>query len=346
MRFMPDPSQLIVIALLLVGAVVLAVVSRNNPPLRQAWRRIFAQPKFTAAFIVLAVAAVGLNGAVDFLKLHFKKEPVPLAQPLTVIPDALGPWVQVTPDKAIDHNIEDVLGTHQYIFRDYVDTRIAGRDVKERFQHVQDLADAAKDPDDRAKLQSQIDEMLWQIRARNPEAVVNLAVTYYTGMVDTVAHVPDRCYVADGYEPKPGEDTFQEWPIARDLPDSGKPKVDGRPSDDVKVRFINFEDQTGTRKVTRSVAYFFHTNGTFASSPLEVRLKLQNLRERHAYYAKVEVMTLVNNQAKSAKVLTDFLTNALPEIYKCLPDWSKVTAAEHGAKLADAASAKTISGKP
>ena len=31
--------------------------------------------------------------------------------------------------------------------------------------------------------------------------VMRAAVTYYTGMVDTVAHIPDRCYVADGFVP-------------------------------------------------------------------------------------------------------------------------------------------------
>jgi hypothetical protein len=84
------------------------------------------------------------------------------------------------------------------------------------------------------------------------------------------------------------------------------------------------------------VAYFFHTNGTFQASPLGVRVKLQDLRERHAYYAKVEVMTLVSNADKSAKVMTDFLSEALPDIYRSMPDWSKISATERGAQLADA----------
>ena len=37
-------------------------------------------------------------------------------------------------------------------------------------------------------------------------------------LVDTVAHVPDRCVTADGYEPKSYE--IKKWPIAHDLPAS------------------------------------------------------------------------------------------------------------------------------
>ncbi len=33
------------------------------------------------------------------------------------------------------------------------------------------------------------------------QAVINIGVTYYTGMVDTVARIPERCYIADGFEP-------------------------------------------------------------------------------------------------------------------------------------------------
>jgi hypothetical protein len=284
----------------------------------RALSRVLRQPAFLAAFVVLLVAAVGLNASVQFLKLHFKKQPVPLARPLTLVPDRFGPWVQVTPDKAIDHEIQDVLGTDQYIFREYIDERIAGSDVKDRFKAL--ASDELRQ------------DLLSKLRAQHRDSVVNLAVTYYTGMVDTVAHVPDRCYIADGYEPRPEENDKPFWTIGRDLPAHAKP-LDGNklPSDDIQVRYINFEDQTGTNKLVRSVAYFFHTNGSWAASPIDVRLKLQNIRERYGYYAKVEVMTLEGDSKKSAAVMTDFLSAALPEIYRCMPDWSKVTGSGTGA---------------
>ena len=295
----------------------------SSQQFRNAFFRVLRQPSFLAAVIILLIAAVGLNASVQFLKLHFKKQPVPLARALTLVPDRLGPWVQVMPDKAIDSEIQDVLGTDQYIFREYVNERVASADVK-AFKSM--------------ATEEQKQTLLSQIRQKNPEAVVNLAVTYYTGMVDTVAHVPDRCFVADGYEPRPEENDTPMWPIGRELPDSAKARdSNNKPSDQIQVRYINFEDQSGASKLVRSVAYFFHTNGAWAASPLEVRFKMQNIRERYGYYAKVEVMTLEPNPKKSAEVMTDFLTVALPEIYRSMPDWQKVTSAEQP-QLAKAAS--------
>ena len=90
------------------------------------------------------------------------------------------------------------------------------------------------------------------------------------------------------------------------------------------MRYINFEDQTGTSNVTRSIAYFFHVNGHFESSPLGVRRSLQNLFEKKGYYAKIEIMTTMDMPTESARVMTDFLTAAMPEINRCMPDWEKV----------------------
>lgn len=272
-------------------------------------KRVLRQPPFLVVVVILLAAALGLNAAVSFMQLHFKKEAVPLARPLGAIPAQLGTWVQVSQDKALDSEIQDVLGTDQYIFRDYVDERLVPA-VAERFKDK-------NEEERRAELQ--------RIRARLPSAVVSISVTYYTGMVDTVAHVPDRCVTADGYEPKPDENQTVPWAIGRDLPVAAKRQdSSGQPTDQVEVRYINFEDQTGASNVTRSIAYFFHTNGDFVASPLEVRQKLAYLLERRAYYAKIETMTTMDNSQESARVMTDFLTNALPAINNCLPDWNKL----------------------
>ena len=149
--------------------------------------------------------------------------------------------------------------------------------------------------------------------------LISLSVTYYTGMVDTVAHVPDRCVTADGYEPSSYE--TPSWPIASDLPAHFKTN-----GDNIKLRYINFEDQTGRGNVTRNISYFFHVNGEFACSPLDVRSKLAELFERKAYYCKIETMTTMEHSNQSAAVQTDFLTGVLPEVLRCMPDWDK----EHG----------------
>jgi hypothetical protein len=170
-----------------------------------------------------------------------------------------------------------------------------------------------------------------RIESQDPTAVVRLAVTYYTGLVDTVAHIPDRCYVADGYEVT--DYKTPTWNVGSGATGGGDGKLE--------VRYIHFEDATPDRAaVTRNVAYFFHCNGAFESDPLRgVRFRLQSLTERKAYYAKVELMTVsparrgagaeeakAQDWDQSAATMTDFLTVALPEVMKCLPDWKAVMA--------------------
>jgi hypothetical protein len=307
-------ANLIGIIFLALSLIAMAVAAIMSPAVRIVLRRAMSQRSFMIATVVLLTAALGLNVAVSAMKLHFKKEPVPLARPLGAIPEKLGSWVQVSQDQPLDKEMQDVLGTKEYIFRDYVnEVDVPG--VGERFRN---------------KTQPERHELLNTLRQQFPNAVLSLSVTYYTGMVDTVAHVPDRCVTADGYEPK--EYTTPHWPIAHQLPPAAKPRAaDGSPTDDVEVRYINFEDQTGAAKFPRSVSYFFHTNGKFISSPLGVRNELANLFVKKGYYAKIETMTTIPDTKISAEKTANFLEAALPEVHKCMPDWNKVVAGDAAA---------------
>jgi hypothetical protein len=306
-----DFANYIGVLILLLSIAALVTLAAFYPSVRAALGRAFGQRSFLIVTLVLLTAALGLNVAVSAMKLHFKKEPVPLARPLGAIPPKLGSWVQVSEDQALDKEMQDVLGTKEYIFRDYVnETDVPG--VAERF---------------RGKTVEERRSILNGIRQQFPNAVISLSVTYYTGMVDTVAHVPDRCVTADGYEPK--DYTTPQWPIADQLPPSAKPRgADGTPLDAVEVRYINFEDQTGNAKFPRSVSYFFHTNGKFVSSPLEVRNQLANLFVKKGYYAKIETMTTIADTKVSADKTANFLSSALPEVHKCMPDWNKVVSGD------------------
>jgi hypothetical protein len=306
-------ANLIGIIFLVLSLIAMMAAAIVSPAVRTVLGRALSQRSFLLVTVVLLTAALGLNVAVSAMKLHFKKEPVPLARPLGAIPEKLGSWVQVSQDQPLDKEMQDVLGTKEYIFREYVnEVDVPG--VAERFRN---------------KTHKERLEILSTLRQQFPNAVISLSVTYYTGMVDTVAHVPDRCVTADGYEPK--EYTTPQWPIARQLPPAAKPHAaDGTPSDDVEVRYINFEDQTGAAKFPRSVSYFFHTNGKFISSPLGVRNELANLFVKKGYYAKIETMTTIADTRISAEKTANFLESALPEVHKCMPDWNKVVAGEAG----------------
>jgi hypothetical protein len=132
-------------------------------------------------------------------------------------------------------------------------------------------------------------------------------VTYYTGLADTVAHIPDRCYVADGFEPSEYEEPT--WTLA-----------DGR---QLGVRFINFQDAGDTSRPDRNVAYFFHVNGVYVSNPEAVRLRMQNLFQRYGYYLKVELMTMDPDHDRSSRTMIGFLNQTLPEVETTYPDWKK-----------------------
>lgn len=318
-----------------------------RPPAGPAWRaslgRIVRQPRFVAAAAVLLISAVGLNAATELMQLHFRKVAVPL--PIKAlddeaegIPAQLGPWLKVR-DDLISSEVEETLGTKQYVFRDYVDTRV-----------IRNAAEKIKDKSDS-------DRRLFvaQAQADHPEAVMRMAVTYYTGLVDTVAHIPDRCYVADGFEPSSWENpsptiNFVErtGPLvpnaSPDAPVAITPVVTGAApaalapvgavpaGRAVPFRFINFDDQTAKMRLRRNVSYLFHVNGEFLENPLHVRARLQNLLEKHGYYAKVELMTSIydadkpTDNSKALGVMKDFLTHALPEVEARLPDWQKVKA--------------------
>ena len=267
-----------------------------NSSSKQKWM----QPGFLIPAIILAVAAVGLNGAVSALQLHFKKLPVPLKKDLSSLPEKMGDWLQVSRDEPLDKELQDSLATDHFVFRDYVNTKLVTKEDVARFQ---DLGSR-----DRKALMS-------RIQMQMPSAVINMGVTYYTGLVDTVAHIPDRCYIADGFEP-----SEYETPVW----DLGPGRLGKAPGEGVGVRFINFEDQTAAGRVTRRVAYFFFTDGHYESDPVGVRTTLQNLRYRHGFYAKVELMTTIKDHDECQKVMTNFLTAALPEVEKCFPDWNQV----------------------
>jgi hypothetical protein len=270
----------------------------------RAARRVFSQPAFLAAVALLAISALGMNAAVGYLKLQFMKAPCALRTPLLQgIPARMGDWVQVSRDQPLDPELEQALGTSKYVFRDYVDTSIVTP------EEVESLKGANGNLAEYQQLRQQIED-------KRPEAFVTFAVTYYTGMVDSVIHVPERCYVADGYEVSKADDNVA------DLSGAGWHQS-------VPYRFLSFEDQTGTRRVARNVGYFFHADGAFVGSVVGVRMKLQDLRERYGYYAKVEMMTQMPSthgvppefRANSAKSMERLMAASIPYVEKCLPDW-------------------------
>ena len=293
-------------------------------PATSPWKAAFTSRSFLAAAVVLGLAAVGLNAATEAMQLYFKKQPVALRARLddekAGVPEQLGNWVMVSEQSSLDPDVQHSLGTKEFVFRVYVDTAAVPPEL------LAALKATLNNPDQAGTRQA----IVARLQELAPQAVLALNVTYYTGMVDTVTHIPERCMVADGYEPK----NPQTVTLAAGESGDGSPRQ-------IAAQFSTFEDQTGRGRTNRHVAYFFHCNGDYEPNPVAVRVKLQNLFERHGYYAKVELMSDepsrahtvpgsaadVKRAASAEKVkaaMADLLAQALPRIEQCLPDWKAV----------------------
>ena len=317
---------------------------------RERSSRGMVQPAFLLVSGILLVSAIAFNGFVWNMKLHFKKEAVPQPRGFREMPPAMGHWTQVSLDDKLDKETEDVLGTENYIYRDYIRVDRAGADfvallaLKSEVLNSPTMVDL--DPDSqhaadeaRAKFNSassQAEQIavvnaalkgrtsadrkaaVSRLEVRNHSGdVIHMGLTYYTGLVDTVAHIPDRCYIADGYEPN--SYTIPTWTLT----------AGGGGTFPLQVRLISFDDATGNNRISKCVAYVFHANGQYTSDPLEVRRILGDLQEKYGYYAKIELMEMVPSVndadvANASSTMADFLSCSRGEIESCLPDWNAV----------------------
>ena len=252
---------------------------------------IFPRKMFVTVVAILLTSATALAATSHALHLYFVKVSVPLSRPLTQLPAGLGHWHQVGGNQGISEELEQKLGTREYLFRDYVDDRIVGD---------QAIDAAAGNPSEAAALAKTVAD-------GRPGASVRLAVTYYTGRVDAVIHQSERCNLAGGMATSI-ESLPQTWDLG------------GRLLNLRVVHLINdTSSETPSARGPHYVAYCYFVNGREETEAWRVRSVLMNLFERSAWYAKIEITTDLADASESRRVLSDFLRSALPEIEQCLP---------------------------
>jgi hypothetical protein len=265
---------------------------------------------FACVAAILAVGAIGLNASAKFLKLRFQKEAVELQQPIASVPEQLGPWLQVSIDTRMPPEIENELGTLDYIERVYIDTRKVPAGLMQRWEEARSNPNASAD--ELLQLRGEIQQAAV---TADPYAAVRLHVAYYTGKVDTVPHIPDRCMLGGGFE-------------MMNRSTASFPALPGE--EELQVSFAQYQQGQGGRQTgTISVAYFFEVNGDYEHDAITgVRKRLQNLFESHAYFAKIEVGTTTPGDAiePAQEAMSDFLLHALPGLDTVLPDWDQVVA--------------------
>ena len=136
-----------------------------EPPNQRGTRRGWASPRFWAAALILASAAVGVR-VLPRLGIFPQKAAVPLKRPLRQFD------VRKLAPRYVRHPVNDTM-------RPMSEDAIESLGTEEYLQIY--VLDTQKAPTD-------------------PTRVANLFVTYYTGQPDMVPHVPDECYLAGGYD--------------------------------------------------------------------------------------------------------------------------------------------------
>ncbi len=278
---------------------------------------------FSPAFIVCLGVLIGgglaFRSTVAALKFQLSKRPIEAELKLPSLPSQTDRFKAIS-DRQESAEMLEVLGTQNYVTRAYVRT--------------EEAADPAAD-------------------------IIELHAAYYTGMIDTVPHVPDRCLVGAGFTITGGT---RHVPLNLDLspwnratldggdepvytrrcyrtrdsigPDGNEKKVLIRPQvrlprgiEAVGLRTTQFATPSGDRKL--QAGYFFIANGGIASSPEEVRTLAFDLRADYAYYLKVQFSGSFETAEELAEVAADLLEDVLPDLMLCAPDWYEVERGEY-----------------
>jgi len=267
----------------------------------------FRRPAFVVALGVLVVGAIGLHQAIRAMGLYLTKLPIYPESGLvfTSLPSEYPSWRQVGVDEQMSKEAQEELGTDNSISRVYVE----------------------REPAPGA-----------------PPRSVQLHIAYYTGMIDTVPHVPERCMVGAGWQTVGKGTTIVDVPLSMDrlTKETGlDPAVHGtgelwrgrssetagrvrlpRGVEDLKMSVTPFAHGRGG---TLYAGYFFIANGGVVASADQVRLLAFQLDQKYAYYCKVQFSsTAVNSAEELGELAGQMLDEMFPDIMRRVPDWADV----------------------
>lgn len=191
---------------------------------------------------------------------------------------------------------------------------------------------------------------MYALQGEPSRGVLAVHLAYYTGMIDAVPHVPDRCFVAAGLEQQslaarfPLKIDASNWVIDtgpaniatgqpyrrvqhRDMV-TGEVQPVRMPVGEMAIRLTEFarKDEPGLRVFG---GFFFVANGRVTATPEDIRLLAFKPSERYAYYCKVQIVYAAPGASGGARdqylnMVSDFLNDFLPELMLRLPDWQEV----------------------
>ena len=187
---------------------------------------------------------------------------------------------------------------------------------------------------------------------------VELHLAYYTNMIDSVPHVPERCFVGAGWTI---DGPSKIVPVALDMDrffvdrDADAERHGGviykghdtfgrevrlpRGVRDLRLNVTPFKHSGSEKRVYSG--YFFVANGGIVPRAEDVRLLAFNLAERYAFYAKVQFTSVTAESEEDLGRLAGMMLNEMfPDIMRRVPDWVDVTEGRYpqsGAAGADTA---------
>lgn len=196
-------------------------------------------------------------------------------------------------------------------------------------------------------------------RPANPSRpiMLQLHLAYYTGMIDTVPHIPDRCFVGGGMQigdivgDIPLQLDQSLWQLDESVPKGQQPMykvfVQGKePYGGLYVRLCRDPGSIAmrTRKFLTGdgaglfAGYFFIANGGHTPAPEGVRQLAFDLTSTYAYYMKVQITSSSCRTPEEFRAACSSLIGELiGDIMRVTPDWVKVLNGE----LPEGASSKT-----
>jgi len=188
----------------------------------------------------------------------------------------------------------------------------------------------------------------------NPaNGVMTLHIAYYTGMVDAVPHVPERCWGAAGLVmiSQPSTRDVRVDRSKWDLVSGPKSLATGSiypsatvvdpvtrreetvflPIGETEMSVTVFQDEANP-KFRLVGGYLFIANARFTSSPNVVKTYAFDLSSRYSYYCKVQCSMLVKDSdpavEKWTELTADLLSELLPALMRRLPDWTLIEASQ------------------
>lgn len=284
-------------------------------PMTAAWLR---RPAFMTAVALMALVGFGMSAGIQAAGIYLQKLPIypPGGRLLAKLPIKTSNWERIGSDRIESPEVVQELGTDNYVSR-----------VMERVD----------------------------MRNTDHRMFVDFHAAYYTGMIDTVPHVPDRCFVGGGMQ------IVKDWGLVEIPLDQSGWSEDELASGALNRKVLRqrtsytegvseipgtavrlpFEPQNLRMKVMEFAnpknenqrlfaGYFFIANGGIAPTAEDVRVLAFDLSNDYAYYCKVQFTSqTVTSAPQLAAQAADLLREMLPEVMRCVPDWTQVQTGEY-----------------